>query len=128
MSRLRCYYCSKSARDALRSAEEAGWRKPDGLELIELPCSGRVEVTELIRAFTSGAEAVGVVGCLEGNCKFHSGNYEARKCIQRGKTILKELGLDEALLEMFNVSSNQAWKIPEIVRELESRIRMEEED
>jgi len=128
MNPLRFYYCSKSAKEALQTAEETGWKKPEGLELIELPCSGRIEVTELLRAFTTGAEAVAVVGCLEGNCQYHSGNYEARKCVQRGKTILKEVGQDEARLEMFNVSSNQAWKIPEIVKKLESWIRMEEED
>ena len=128
MNFLRLYYCSRSAKEALQSAEEAGWIKPEGLELIELPCSGRIEVAELLRAFTAGAEAVAVVGCLEGNCQFHSGNYESRKCVQRGKTILKKVGIDEALLEMFNVSSNQAWKIPEIIKELETRIRKEVED
>ncbi len=126
MSRLVCFFCSRSAKEALRSAEEGGWRKPDDLELIELPCSGRIEVAELLRAFTAGAEAVAVVGCLEGNCQFHSGNYEARKSVQRAKAILKEVGMNEARLEMFNVASNQIWKMPEIVREMESRSRMEE--
>ncbi len=128
MSKLVCYLCSKSAKDALESAEEVGWRKPKDLEIIHLPCSGRIEVAELLRPFTGGARVVAVVGCLEGNCQYHSGNYQARKNVQRAKAILSELGMDEARVEMFNVSSNQAWKIAEIVKEMESRIKLEEGD
>jgi coenzyme F420-reducing hydrogenase delta subunit len=90
--------------------------------IIRLPCSGRVDVLHILRAFREGADAVFVAGCLEGNCNYEYGNIEAKKRVEYARRILSEIGIEGERVEMFNVASNMAWKFKEIVDEMVSRV------
>ena len=76
----------------------------------------------ILRAFREGADAVLVVGCLEGNCKYQYGNIEARKRVTLAKSLLQSAGLEPERLEMFNLASNQDWRFVEAVEEMVSRV------
>jgi len=113
-----CSYCGYSSADlAGRQRREYS---PDVM-IVRVPCSGRVDALHLLRALRRGADAVFVAGCLEANCNFHSGNYEARKRVEHVKDILDALGIERERVEMFNVASNQGWRFVEIVEEMVSR-------
>ena len=51
---------------------------PPEVEVILMPCSGRVDIIHLLKAFEAGADAVFVAGCLEGECHYLTGNIRAR--------------------------------------------------
>ena len=56
---------------ALCAAEQAASKEisySSSVTLVELPCTGRVDIVHILRAFREGADAVFVTGCLEGNC------------------------------------------------------------
>jgi F420-non-reducing hydrogenase iron-sulfur subunit len=116
---MTCSYCGYSAAD-LAGAMGKGY-SPDVL-IIRLPCTGRLDVKHVLRAFREGADAVLVVGCLEGNCNFQYGNIEARKRIVQSKQILVQVGIEPERLEMVNLASNQAWRFVEAVKEMEGRL------
>jgi F420-non-reducing hydrogenase iron-sulfur subunit len=83
---------------------------PPGVQVIELPCSGRVDEVMILKALRQGAWAAMVVACLDGNCKNRTGNYEARKRVDEARSLLSELGLRPERAKMFSVASNQhAW-------------------
>jgi F420-non-reducing hydrogenase iron-sulfur subunit len=110
---------------ALVAAEQAGAKDrpvPSSVALVEMPCSGRVDVVHILRAFREGADAVFVAGCLEGNCRYQYGNIEARKRVTQTKSLLQAAGLEPERLEMFNLASNQEWRFAEIVNEMVSRV------
>jgi F420-non-reducing hydrogenase iron-sulfur subunit len=90
--------------------------------IIEVPCTGRVDVLHLLRAFREGADAVFVAGCLEKNCHYEYGNIEAAKRVEQAKRILDALGLNGRRLEMFHVASNQAFRFKEIADEMTARV------
>ena len=108
----------------LAAAERAGSKAKafsSSVTLVEVPCTGRVDVVHILRAFREGADAVFVAGCLEGNCKFQYGNIEAKKRVTLTKSLLRSAGLEPDRLEMFNLSSNQEWRFAEIVQEMVMR-------
>ncbi len=114
-----CSYCGYS------SADLAGRQKKtysSRVMIVKVPCTGRVDVIHILKALRQGADAIFVAGCLEKNCNFHNGNFEAKKRVKQVKGILEALGMDENRVEMFNVASNQAWKFVEIVDEMVSRV------
>jgi F420-non-reducing hydrogenase iron-sulfur subunit len=109
---------------ALVAAEQVGakeWSIPSSVTLVEMPCTGRVDVVHILRAFRQGADVVFVAGCLEGNCRYQYGNIEARKRVTLAKSLLQATGLEPERLEMFNLASNQEWRFVEIVKEMVSR-------
>jgi len=116
------YCCERGPGEALDLAGEKGMRYSSDLTLIQVPCAGRVDEVHLLRAFRDGADAVLVIGCLEGNCHHVYGNLEARKRVDRAKRILDEVGLGSSRLEMFHVASNQPFRIVEMAKEMASRV------
>lgn len=48
-----------------------------------------------------------VAGCVEGNCKYNSGNYQARRCVNEVKDILEEVGVSSERLAILNLAANQ---------------------
>lgn len=110
--------CCGNARAAVDDAEP-----PSEVKVLEVPCSGRVDEVTIIKALRLGASAVLVAGCLEGNCKHHSGNYQARRRVDDAKNILAQIGVEPERVEMFNLASNQSAKARMAMRETVSRAR-----
>lgn len=110
--------CCENARAAVDGAE-----LPPEVKVLELPCSGRVDEVTMIRALRLGASAVMVVGCLEGNCKHHSGNYQARRKVDDARSILAQIGVEPERVEMFNLASNQSAKAGLAAQEMVTRAR-----
>jgi coenzyme F420-reducing hydrogenase delta subunit len=96
---------------------------PANVKVIQVPCSGRVDILHLLRAFEDGADGVYVAGCLEGECHFLTGNLKAKRRVQYVKKALKELGIEPERVEMFNLSSGQGPRFAEIAREMVERVK-----
>jgi len=95
---------------------------PTDVRIIQVPCTGKVDLLHLLTAFEAGADGVFVAGCLEGDCHFVEGNLYAKKRVQRAKAILDTVGLGSGRLEMYNLSAGQGGRFAEIVREMDERI------
>jgi F420-non-reducing hydrogenase iron-sulfur subunit len=54
-----CHYCAYAAADLAGSMR---LEYPTSIKVIELPCSGKLDVTYVIRAFEDGADGVLVAG------------------------------------------------------------------
>jgi coenzyme F420-reducing hydrogenase delta subunit len=95
---------------------------PPTLRIIEVPCSGKVDIIHLLMAFEQGADGVMVVGCLEGDCHYQAGNLYAKKRVFRVKEILEKVGLGGERIGMYNLSSGMGGRFAEIVREMTGKI------
>jgi coenzyme F420-reducing hydrogenase delta subunit len=78
---------------------------PPNIKIIHLPCSGRLDVLEVMRTFEQGADGVLVAGCLEGDCHFQEGNRYARRRVEYIKKWLDQVGLGGRRIQMVNMSS-----------------------
>jgi len=93
------------------------------IKIIQVPCTGRVDILHLLNAIEDGADGVYVAGCLEGECHYIEGNLKARRKVTHVKKILTELGIEPERVEMYNLSSAQGARFAEIANEMADRIR-----
>lgn len=96
---------------------------PTNIRIINVPCTGRVDILHLLKAIEDGADGVYVVGCLEGDCHYLTGNLKARKRVEYVKKLLEEMGIEPGRVEIYNLSAAQGPRFAEIAREFTARIK-----
>ena len=96
---------------------------PSSIKIIRVPCTGKVDILHVLRAFEKGADGVYAVGCMEGDCHFNSGNFRARKRIEQAQALLETIGVGGERVQMYNLSSSEAPRFVEIAIEMEAKIR-----
>ena len=96
---------------------------PSNIKVIQVPCSGRVDIIHLLKAIEDGADGVYVAGCLEGECHYLTGNYKARRRVNYVKKTLEEIGLEPERVEMYNLSAGEGPRFAEIAIEMNNRIK-----
>ena len=95
---------------------------PTNVQIVKVPCTGRVDIIHMLKAFEEGADGVFVAGCMEGDCHYLAGNIRARQRVNRVKTILDQVGIGSDRVEMFNLSAGMGGRWAEIAREMTERI------
>jgi coenzyme F420-reducing hydrogenase delta subunit len=78
---------------------------PSTLRIIRLPCSGKVDVMHILKAFEMGADGIFVAACKDGRCLYLNGNTHAKRRVNILKDHLKTIGLGEERLEVFQVEA-----------------------
>jgi len=96
---------------------------PTNIKIIQVPCTGKVDVLYLLKAFQRGADGVYVAGCMEGDCHFLTGNLRARKRVEYAKKILDEVGIGGERLEMYNMSAADGPRFVEVAKEMTEKIK-----
>ncbi len=96
---------------------------PTSIKIIRVPCTGKVDLIHILRAFEKGADGVYVVGCLEGDCHFNNGNFRARKRVEQAQEILKTIGIEGERAQMYNLSSSEGPRFAQFAVEMDDRIR-----
>jgi coenzyme F420-reducing hydrogenase delta subunit len=106
---------------------------PTNVKIVKVPCTGRVDVILMLKAFESGVDGVYLAGCLEGECHFLRGNLRAKKRVGYVKALLEEVGCvtgwwgvvggGGGRVEMYNMSSAQGQRFAEVAREMTEKIR-----
>ena len=124
-ARIKGFCCNYTASVSVDALKEAGL-VPEDFEMERLPCSGRLEVPQLLEAFEQGADAVFVAGCMIDECHNLSGSRRASKRVGQAKKIIQELGMDQGLVEMFFVGRGETGPVVEAVREMISRAEQAE--
>ncbi len=77
----------------------------------------------ILKAFENGADGVMVVGCLEGDCHYLTGNLRARARVGRVARLLDEIGMGAERVQMFNLSAGEGTKFARYATEMVERIR-----
>ncbi len=92
---------------------------PPGSEMrvISLPCSGKLDILYLIKAFETGADGVAVMMCQDGECRYLEGNMRARKRAEAVEELLEETGLGEGRVAVIQMDNRG---IEPTMRELEN--------
>jgi coenzyme F420-reducing hydrogenase delta subunit len=96
---------------------------PGNIRIVRVPCTGKVDIIHMLKAFEKGADGVYVVGCLEGDCRFNNGNLRARKRVQQAQEILETVHVGGDRAQMYNLSSGEGPRFAEIAREMTEKIK-----
>jgi coenzyme F420-reducing hydrogenase delta subunit len=92
------------------------------LELVELPCAGRIDARAILAAFEQGADGVFVAGCPSHECLNLSGSARAEQRIDRVKDILDAVGLGRDRLTSYYVSGTRGPRVAQIAQEMAERL------
>ncbi len=121
MGRIVAFCCNYVTSVPAEALQEAGL-VPEGMEIRRLPCTGKLEIDQIIGAFADGAEAVFVAGCKIDKCHNASGSHRAAKRVKYAKKILEELSISPDLLEMIFVERGEAGPVVEMAQAMQERL------
>jgi F420-non-reducing hydrogenase iron-sulfur subunit len=112
--KIHLFCCSSSfdPTELVRYCSQQG----DELRAIPLPCSGKVDILYLIKAFETGADGVAIVACKQGECRYLEGNLRARKRAEAIDTLLEELGLGKGRMVFIQMKDGG---IEQVIREVD---------
>jgi F420-non-reducing hydrogenase iron-sulfur subunit len=78
------------------------------MRLVRVMCTGRVDLTHILRAFANGADGVFIGGCRLGECNYIThGNYHALNLALLGKKIFEHIGLNPRRLQISFMSGGE---------------------
>jgi coenzyme F420-reducing hydrogenase delta subunit len=95
---------------------------PEGLQMIKVPCAGKVDVDYILTAFRAGADGVLVLACHKDNCKSQQGNLFAEWRVEHAGNMLEETGLEKERLRFATIASNMPVEFVRIIREMEDKL------
>ncbi len=117
------FCCKNSGLEAMNMAKTFGYRIPKGLQAIEVPCAGKIDIEYIMDAFVQGADGVMLLTCHNGNCKSDKGMQYAEWRTDEVKRMLAEVGLPEDRLVCASLANNMGRNFSEISVAMERSIR-----
>ena len=94
----------------------------DELKIIPLPCSGKIDILYLTKAFETGADGVAVVTCQQGECRYLEGNLRARKRAEVIEELLVEIGLGNGRTVVIQMDDSGIKNVIKELNDFRSRI------
>ncbi len=87
-------------------------------------CTGRIDLSMILRALGKGADAVLVAGCHLNECNYIThGNYHALGMVHVAKKILADIGLDPKRVRMELISGSEGGRFVEVVNDYSREAR-----
>jgi F420-non-reducing hydrogenase iron-sulfur subunit len=87
-------------------------------------CSGRVDLSFVLRAFSNGMDGVFIGGCHLNECHYITdGNYHALSMVQIGKKILSHLKINPDRLRIESMSAGEGIRFAEVMNDYSRRLR-----
>jgi heterodisulfide reductase subunit A len=114
--------CSECGHAAIDSSGMAMMQYPANVRVLKVPCTGIVQVQQILEAFKAGAQGVMVVGCKPDGCHYEVGSQKAKVKVELAKKLLKECGIEPERLEMFNLVYIEGDKFAEAARTMTERV------
>jgi coenzyme F420-reducing hydrogenase delta subunit len=91
------FYCTNSI-DESRLIKDCGSLDGITVKHIALPCSGKIDIPYLVKAFETGADGAVIVTCRLNECQHLEGNLRAKKRAQAVESLLEEIGMGKGRL------------------------------
>jgi coenzyme F420-reducing hydrogenase delta subunit len=115
--KLYLFYCTNSL-DSTALRQECAEMETQDITMVSLPCSGKVNLLYLLKAFEKGADGVMLVTCGQGDCKFIEGNLRAKKRSEAVEGLLEEIGFGKDRMRIVQKTNDNG--VLQIVDELHS--------
>jgi F420-non-reducing hydrogenase iron-sulfur subunit len=101
MSEVAIFYCQHQTDRMMQVLSTLNGSAAPKIRKVALPCSGKLEVSFLLKALESGADAVAIFGCPEGECHYLVGSTRAKNRVRYARRILGDIGLEEERVRRF---------------------------
>jgi len=92
--------------------------------IIRVMCSGRVDLSFVLRAFSNGMDGVFIGGCRFNDCNYSTnGNYHALNMVLLCKKLMEYIGLNPERLRIGNMSSAEGNLFAEIMNDFGKNVK-----
>jgi F420-non-reducing hydrogenase iron-sulfur subunit len=115
-----CNWCSYRAADL---AGTARIKYPPNIRLIRLMCSGRLDPTFVLKAFSGGADGVLITGCHPGECHYIEQNYKALRRFLLLQRTLAQFGIEPQRVRLVWASAAEGHKLADEITAMVEAIR-----
>ena len=116
------FYCSNNLEQGQLSS---GFSGLEGLTVktISLPCSGKVDILYLMKAFETGADGVVIVTCKQNECRHLEGNLRAQKRAEAVESLLEEIGMGKGRMAVVMLKEDGVEQALGEIRDFIDRVR-----
>ncbi|HUU19079.1 MAG TPA: hydrogenase iron-sulfur subunit [Sedimentisphaerales bacterium] len=111
------FACENSAYPAATAAATIGSQWGQQAQLIRVPCAGKVDLRDVLRALECGAQKVMILGCHLENCQYLAGSTRAAKRLERLNNALEKAGVDKKRVIFEQLASVEPHKFIEYLSE-----------
>lgn len=116
-----CNWCS------YRAADLAGTSRihyQPNIRMIRVMCSGRVDPTFVLKAFSLGADGVMIAGCHPGECHYLEQNYKAMRRFYMLRHTLRALGVEDDRVRLQWASAAEGAQLARAINEMVDQVRV----
>jgi len=117
------FCCDQSGYPAADMAGTLKLKLPRNIEIVRVPCSGRIETTYLLRALEKGADGVLVFACHEKNCQFLRGNLRVKGRLSYLHRMLDKIGLEKERIEICHLATHSGVKLADTLHQKSEQLR-----
>ena len=122
-AKIVAFCCQNSAVEAYEMAQLFQMKLPEGLQVVKVPCAGKVDLDYILSAFAEGADGVVVLTCHTDNCKSERGNTYASWRVADAKAKLETVGLAPERLAFATLAANMGSSFTTIVNDMETTLK-----
>jgi coenzyme F420-reducing hydrogenase delta subunit len=118
--KISLFYCSNSIdRDKISRFSKVVAESVSiaDIKVISLPCSGKLNVPYLIKAFETGADGVLVITCEQEKCQNIEGNKRAIKRVEAIDSLNEEIGLGRGRIAVIQAPEDRDENVAEQIKE-----------
>ena len=117
------FCCDQSGYPAADMAGTLKLKLPKNVEIVRVPCAGRIETIYLLKALEKGADGVLIFACYEENCQFLRGNLRAKGRLSYAHKMLEKIGLEKERLEICHLATNGGARLVEALHRKSEQLR-----
>ena len=120
--KLIAYACENSGSLAAEYAKTLEPALQENLQIVPVPCSGKIDALYLLKALEQGADGVLLLVCHKHNCKYVWGNERADQRKEQVRRRLAEIGLEGDRVEIIHLAANQGHEFNASVRSMAEKM------
>jgi len=111
------FACENSAYPAATAAAINSSQWGQKAQLVRVPCAGKVDPRDVLRALECGAQKVMILGCHLENCQYLAGSTRAAKRLERLNNALEKAGVKKERVIFGQLASVEPHKFIEYLSE-----------
>lgn len=111
------FACENSAWPAAAQAGVNRAEYSSSIRLIRVPCIGKVDARQVLKALERGAQKVMLLGCHRENCRYLFGADHGAKRVARLREMLTKAGVDGARLKIGHLTEFESGRFLQFVKE-----------
>ena len=112
------FACENSAYQAATAAGATALQYDAKIRIIPVPCAGKVDARDVLKALENGAAKVAVIACHPESCRYLTGSSRAERTVTRIQEMLAKVGIDQSRVFFGGITALEPHRFVEHMKQL----------